>query len=118
MKNIYALGDVVSGNRQFTHLANHEGRGVIQSLLVPFWKAKVKGANVPSVLYDREVEFARTGLTEIEAREKYGDDAIVSDRIGFASNDRSRTENDTLGYIRIIAKRLTLEVVGAEIVAK
>ncbi len=118
VKNIYALGDVVSGNRQFTHLANHEGRGVIQSLLVPFWKAKVKGANVPSVLYDREIEFARTGFTETEAREKYGDDAIVSNRIGFASNDRSRTENDTLGYIRIIAKRLTLEVVGAEIVGK
>jgi pyruvate/2-oxoglutarate dehydrogenase complex dihydrolipoamide dehydrogenase (E3) component len=71
MKNIFALGDVISGNRQFTHLANHEGRGIIQSLLVPFWKSRIKPANVPSVLYDREVEFARTGLTFEEAAEKY-----------------------------------------------
>ncbi len=118
MKHIFALGDVVSGNRQFTHLANHEGRGIIQSLLVPFWKGKIKWANIPSVLYDREIEFARTGLTESEAKEKYGDDSIVCDRMDFSSNDRSRTESDTLGYVRIIAKRLTLQVIWAEIVGK
>lgn len=92
MKSIYALGDVVSGNRQFTHLANHEGRGIIQSLLLPFWKGKVKPANIPSVLYDRELEFARTGLSEVEAIEKYGADSICVDMMPFAANDRARTE--------------------------
>ena len=71
MKNIFALGDVVSGNRQFTHLANHEGRGIIQSILVPFWKKKIKPANIPSVLYDRDLEFARTGFILEEANERY-----------------------------------------------
>ncbi|MBC7503483.1 FAD-dependent oxidoreductase [Candidatus Gracilibacteria bacterium] len=117
-KNIFALGDVVSGNRQFTHLANHEGRGIIQSLLFPYWKKKIKNPNIPSVLYDREVEFARTGLTSDEAIEKYGADAIITDRMDFTSNDRSRTESDTTGYIRIIARRLSLQIVGAEIVGK
>jgi pyruvate/2-oxoglutarate dehydrogenase complex dihydrolipoamide dehydrogenase (E3) component/uncharacterized membrane protein YdjX (TVP38/TMEM64 family) len=116
IKNIFALGDVVSGNRQFTHLANHEGRGIIQSLIVPFWKFRIKPANVPSVLYDREVEFARTWLTLEEAIEKYGEDAIIVDRMDFSANDRSRTEAETTGYIRIIAKRLSLQIVGAEIV--
>ena len=96
MKHIYALGDVVSLNRQFTHLANHEGRGIIQSLLLPWWKKKIKNPNIPSVLYDREVEFARTGLTSDEAREKYGDDSIISDRMDFTLNDRSRTEADKI----------------------
>jgi pyruvate/2-oxoglutarate dehydrogenase complex dihydrolipoamide dehydrogenase (E3) component/uncharacterized membrane protein YdjX (TVP38/TMEM64 family) len=118
VKNIFALGDVVSGNRQFTHLANHEGRGIIQSLLVPFWKKKIKPTNVPSVLYDREVEFARTGLTFEEATEKYWVDSIVLDRMDFSANDRSRTESDTTGYVRIIAKRLSLQIVGAEIVGR
>jgi pyruvate/2-oxoglutarate dehydrogenase complex dihydrolipoamide dehydrogenase (E3) component/uncharacterized membrane protein YdjX (TVP38/TMEM64 family) len=118
MKNIFALGDVISGNRQFTHLANHEGRGIIQSLLVPFWKSRIKPANVPSVLYDREVEFARTGLTFEEAAEKYWVDSIVVDRMDFSANDRSRTESDTIGYVRIIAKRFSLQIVGAEIVGK
>lgn len=95
MKNIFALGDVVSGNRQFTHLANHEGRGIIQSLLVPFWKKKIKNPNTPSVLYDKKIEFARTGLTLEEAHEKYGEDAVIVDRMDFSSNDRARTESDT-----------------------
>ncbi len=118
IKNIYALGDVVSGNRQFTHLANHEGRGIIQSLLLPFWKKKIKSINIPSVLYDRGIEFARTGLTFEEATEKCGEDSIIVDRMDFSSNDRSRTESDTTWYIRIIAKRLSLRILGAEIVGK
>jgi pyruvate/2-oxoglutarate dehydrogenase complex dihydrolipoamide dehydrogenase (E3) component len=111
VKNIFALGDVVSLNRQFTHLANHEGRGIIQSLLVPFWKSRIKPANVPSVLYDREVEFARTGLTSEKAIENYGEDAIIVDRMDFSTNDRSRTEAETTGYVRIIAKRLSLQII-------
>ena len=118
VKHIYAIGDVVSGNRQFTHLANHEGRWVIQSLILPYWKKKIKPANVPSVLYDREIEFARTGLTRGEAIVEYGEDALVIENLSFTVNDRARTEGATEGYIQIVAKRLTLQIVGAEIVAK
>lgn len=118
VKHIYALGDVVARNRQFTHLANHEGRGIIQSILFPFWKKKIKPVSPPSVLYDREIEFARTGLTFEESRLEYGDDAIIEEKIDFTTNDRSRTEGKEEGYIKIIAKRLTLKIVGAEIVGK
>ncbi len=110
MKNIFALGDVVSGNRQFTHLANHEGRGIIQSILVPFWKKRIKNPNIPSVLYDKEIEYARTGTTLEEAHEKYGEDAIIIDRMDFSSSDRARTESRTTGYVRIIAQRLSLQI--------
>lgn len=50
--------------------------------------------------------------------EKYGDDAIIVDRMDFTSNDRARTESDAHGYVKIIAKRLSLQIIGAEIVAK
>lgn len=73
---------------------------------------------MPSVLYDREIEFARTGLTTEEAIEQYTADALIIDRIDLTTNDRARTESDTTGYIRIIAKRLTLTPIGAEIVGK
>ena len=73
---------------------------------------------MPSVLYDREIEFARTGLTEKEAMKEYGQDALIVDRIDYTSNDRSRTEGETEGYVKIIAKRLSLQIVGAEIVGK
>ena len=118
VKNIFALGDVVSGNRQFTHLANHEGRGIIQSILVPFWKKNIKNPNIPSVLYDREIEYARTGRTLEEAQEKNGEDAIIIDRMDFSSSDRARTESQTTGYVRIIAERLSLRIMWAEIVGK
>ncbi len=118
LKHIYALGDVVSWNRQFTHLANHEGRGIIQSLLIPFWKKKIKPVNIPSVLYDKEIEFARTWLTAEEAKIEYGEDAIIIDRMDFSVNDRSRTEKDEKGYVKIITKRLSLQILWAEIVWK
>ncbi len=118
VKHIFALGDVVAGNRQFTHLANHEGREIMQSILFPFWKKKIKPTIPPSVLYDREIEFARTGLTFEESRIEYGDDVIIEERIDFTTNDRSRTEGKEEGYVKIIAKRLTLKIVGAEIVGK
>jgi pyruvate/2-oxoglutarate dehydrogenase complex dihydrolipoamide dehydrogenase (E3) component len=86
--------------------------------LIPFWKSRIKSANIPSVLYDRDIEFARTGLTLEEATGKYAEDTIVVDRMDFSSNDRSRTEDDTIGYVRIIAKRLSLQILGAEIVGK
>lgn len=35
-----------------------------------------------------------------------------------AHNDRARTEDEPVGYIRIVAKRLSLQIVGAEIVGK
>lgn len=92
IKNIFAIGDVVSGNRQFTHLANHEGRGVIQTILFPFLKKKIKGAVIPSTLYDSKYEFARTGLTETEAADSYGKHAIRVEMLPFTSNDRSKTE--------------------------
>ena len=90
----------------------------MQSLLLPLWKKKIKPANVPSVLYDREIEFARTGLTRGEAIVEYGEDALVIEKLSFTVNDRARTEGATEGYIQIVAKRLTLQIVGAEIVAK
>ena len=91
---------------------------MIQSLILPYWKKKIKPANVPSVLYDREIEFARTGLTQTEALAEYGEDSLVIEKLSFTSNDRARTEDATDGYIQIIAKRLTLQIVGAEIVGK
>ena len=86
--------------------------------MLPYWKKKIKPVNIPSVLYDREIEFARTGLTRGEAIVEYGEDALVIKKLPFSANDRARTENATGGYIQIVAKRLTLQIVGAEIVGK
>ena len=90
----------------------------MQSLLLPWWKKKIKPANVPSVLYDLEVEFARTGLTQEEAISEYGEESIIIEKASFSSNDRARTESHTDGYIQIISRRLTLQIIGAEIVGK
>lgn len=117
IKHIFAIGDVVADNPQFTHIANHEGRGVVQSILFPYLKKKTKHYTLPSTLYDREREFTRTGMTREQACAEYGADSVQICELNMKNNDRSRTETETEGYVRLIYRRLSMRIVWAEIVS-
>lgn len=73
-KHIYAVGDVV-GSYQFSHAANVEGIQAVQNSLSPI-KRKVKDEHMAWVTFTQP-EFARAGLLESEAREKYGESIRV-----------------------------------------
>lgn len=113
-KNIFAIGDSVDGNPQFTHLANNEGRGVVRNILVPFWKSSVRSAVLPAVLYTN-AEVARVEKTEEDLLEIMTADDFRTEIMHFGTNDRSRLTADTEGFVKIHFKRVTGKVLGATI---
>lgn len=111
-KHIFAAGDV-TGHFQFTHMADYEAQIVIQNAFVPSpFKKKTDFRVVPWATFT-DPEIGRVGLTEKEAREKYGESVKIY-KVSFDENDRAQTESATEGFAKIVTKKG--KIVGATIV--
>ncbi len=108
---VWAVGDA-AGKGQFTHLAGWHASVFVRNAL---FKAKSKADDLPlpAVTYS-EPEIAQVGMTEKEARAKYGD-KVKTSSFPFHENDRAIAEGKTEGE----AKLVTLpsgKILGASIV--
>ena len=85
VKGVYALGDVV-GNIELTPMAIAAGRRLADRLFGPeeYKDAKVSYENVPTVVFSHPT-IGTIGLTEAEAKEKYGEDNVKVYRSKFAN---------------------------------
>jgi dihydrolipoamide dehydrogenase len=110
-KHIFAAGDVTN-HFQFTHTADFEAQIVLQNafLFYPFTK-KTDFRVVPWATFT-EPEAARVGLTEKEAKEKFGD--VKTIKVEFEENDRAHAEGETEGFAKIVLHNK--KIVGAHIV--
>ncbi len=111
-RRIYAVGDCRAGPR-LTHAADQDARTVIQNALFPFRKAKDYAA-LPAAIYT-DPELAQIGLTEAEARAAHQDVQVW--RHDFDHADRSITEDDTRGFVKIVARGksvLGVTIVGTQ----
>ncbi|MHC4281588.1 MAG: dihydrolipoyl dehydrogenase family protein [Planctomycetota bacterium] len=88
-KNIYAAGDVVPPYL-FTHMAEYEAVIATTNACLPLPIRKTNYENVLWCTYT-DPELARAGLTEEQAREKYGDKVKVY-RWEFKDVDRAKTD--------------------------
>ena len=112
--NIYAIGDVI-GSYQFSHIAEyHAGIAVPNALLPLPIKRKVNYENIVWTTFT-DPEFARGGLSEAEAREKYGDGIKVY-RFNYDRVDRAKTDLATIGMSKYIVdkkgKLLGIHIIG------
>ncbi len=108
---IYACGDVIGGY-QFTHVAGYEASVVLKNaLFFPVTKANYRV--IPWATFT-DPELARVGLTEKQAKERYGDDIYVLKQ-DFAGVDRAQAEAATKGFAKIIT-RGNGEILGAHLV--
>lgn len=110
-KRIYAIGDCRAGPR-LTHAADQDARTVIQNALFPFRKAADYSALPAAVFTDPEL--AQVGLTEAKARASNPKTEVY--RHDFDHNDRSVTEADMRGFVKIMAvgnKVTGVTIVGA-----
>lgn len=73
--NIYAIGDVCDRGFELTPVAIAAGRRLSDRLFNNQTNAHLDYQNIPSVVFAHP-EIGSIGLTEPEAREKYGDDMI------------------------------------------
>ncbi|MGK7877431.1 MAG: NAD(P)/FAD-dependent oxidoreductase [Xenococcaceae cyanobacterium] len=108
---IYGCGDVIGGY-QFTHVAGYEAGVVIQNAL--FFPTKKADYRVIPWATFTEPELARVGLTEKQARDRYGDDIYVLKQ-DFAGVDRAQAEAAASGFAKIITRN-NGEILGAHLV--
>ena len=97
-KGIYAIGDVV-GPYQLSHMANYQGIMATQNAILPINK-KIDYDQVTWCTYT-DPELGRSGLSEEEAREQYGEDIRVYEH-DYADIDRANTKKDNMGKVKII----------------
>ena len=109
-RRVYAIGDV-AGGLQFTHVAGYHAGVVIRSMLFGL-PAKAKSTHIPWATYT-DPELAQVGLSEAQAREKYGARLQVA-RFDFGASDRAMATGKTTGLIKVMVVKG--RPVGASIV--
>jgi len=112
-KRVYAVGDA-AGGLQFTHVAGYHASVIARSLLFGL-PAKARKDHIPWVTYT-DPELAQVGLTEAEARRKYGARLEVA-RFDYEHNDRAITERKTKGFIKVMVasgRPVGASIVGAQ----
>jgi pyruvate/2-oxoglutarate dehydrogenase complex dihydrolipoamide dehydrogenase (E3) component len=108
---IFAAGDVTA-KLPFTHVAANHGRVAAPNALLGT-RRKVD-ETVPWVTFT-DPEVGRIGLTEAQARERWGSRAVVA-RADYADLDRAVTEGDARGFALLIGDNRR-RLVGATVAA-
>jgi pyruvate/2-oxoglutarate dehydrogenase complex dihydrolipoamide dehydrogenase (E3) component len=99
VRNIWAIGDVVAGTPRFTHVADYQARLVLRNALFP-GRSAADYASVPWAIYTQP-ELAHIGLTEAEARARYGEHVRVW-RKPLSELDRAIADGLTEGLLKIV----------------
>ncbi|MDX2242619.1 MAG: mercuric reductase [Leptolyngbyaceae cyanobacterium bins.302] len=114
---IFAAGDICM-NWKFTHAADAAARIVIKNtLFAPFGlgRSKLSDLVMPWVTYT-DPEIAHVGLYEPEAEAKGLDTTTI--KIPFADVDRALADGEPEGFVKILHKRGSDQILGATIVAR
>jgi len=114
--HIFAIGDVLGGP-YFTHLAENHGRTVLTTLLLPGGiKKKIDEKQaLPRVTFT-DPEVASFGMTQQEAEKTVGVKKIAIYHVPFTDLDRAITADRTEGFLKVITKKWSSQILGATIV--
>jgi len=111
-RHIYAAGDC-TGGYQFTHYAGWQAFMAVRNALLPGASKGVTDLVPWTTFTDPEV--AHIGLTEDQAREKFGD-AVMTCQWPMEKVDRARAEGNIAGFLKLVHKK-DGTLLGATIVA-
>lgn len=101
-RHIYAAGDCTGSGYQFTHYAGYQGFMAARNALLPGATRAVLDRVPWATFTDPEV--AHIGMTEAQARERFGDGVEVYSW-PMEQVDRALTEADDAGFIKLVHKR-------------
>jgi dihydrolipoamide dehydrogenase len=105
---IYAAGDC-AGYWQLAHTAFREGEVAAENALGH--EAAIVDPAVPRPIYT-DPEIAGVGLTEAQARERYGDDNIAVGQFPLVANARAVMSGDATGWVKSIHETTYGELLG------
>ena len=100
-RHIYAAGDCLGGY-QFTHYAGWQAFMAVRNALLPGATRGIADRVPWTTFTDPEV--AHVGLTETQARDKFGD-SVMTCEWPMEHVDRARAEGDTAGFFKLIHKQ-------------
>jgi len=110
VKNIYAIGDVIKGP-MLAHKAEDEGIAVAE--IIAGLAGHVNYDVIPAVIYTSP-EVATVGKTEEQLKKEK-----IKYKVGkfpFLANSRARVNNETEGFVKIIADEKSDKVLGAHMI--
>ncbi len=110
VSNIYAIGDVIKGP-MLAHKAEEEGIAVAEILAGK--SGHVNYDVIPGVIYTSP-EVATVGKTEEQLRELKIDYKVG--KFPFIANSRAKVNNETEGFVKILADSNTDKVLGVHII--
>ena len=108
---IYAPGDV-NGTKMLAHAAYRMGEVAAENAM----HGNVHKAHLdytPAAVYTHP-EVAMCGLTEEDARAKYGD--VLIGKSSFAGNGRAIASNEAQGFVKVVADAKYHEILGVHII--
>ncbi len=111
---VYAIGDCAE-RRQYAHLASR--MGIVAADNATGHDTVDKRAVVPVGVYTHP-EIATVGLSEAEARDQRGDDAVRVARFPYQASGMARAYGDTEGGVKLIADAEMGEVLGAVVIGQ
>ena len=110
INNIYAIGDVIKGP-MLAHKAEEEGIAVAEILAGQ--AGHVNYDVIPGVVYTSP-EVATVGKTEEQLKEK--NTSYKVGKFPFLANSRAKVNNETDGFVKILADSKTDKVLGVHII--
>ena len=110
VNNIYAIGDVIQGP-MLAHKAEEEGIAVAEILAGQ--AGHVNYNVIPGVIYTSP-EVATVGKTEEQLKEDKVDYKIG--KFPFLANSRAKVNNETDGFVKILAHSKTDKILGVHII--
>ena len=112
IKNIYAIGDVINRGPMLAHKAEDEGIAVAE--IIAGQAGHVNYDVVPAVIYTSP-EVAMVGKTEEQLKKEK-----VKYNVGkfpFSANSRAKVNNETEGFVKIIADEKTDKVLSVSMIS-
>ncbi len=112
VKNIYAIGDVIDKGAMLAHKAEDEGIAVAE--IIAGQSGHVNYSVIPGVIYTHP-EVAQIGKTEEELKKEK-----IKYKVGkfpFMANSRAKVNNETEGFVKILADEKTDKVLGVSMIS-
>lgn len=113
VKGVWAIGDCIGDPRspKLAHVASSQGEVAVDTILGE--DARMDYDVVPNVVYTHP-ELASVGLTDAQAKEKYGD-SVKSARYPFAASGRALALGESQGMTKIVTAGKDQRIVGVHI---
>ncbi len=110
--SIYAIGDL-AGAPLLAHKASEEGIAAVE-WLSGVERPPLDHLKIPACIY-AQPQVAWIGLTEAQARERYGDELRVG-KFPFTASGKAVAAGHTAGFAKILAEPRYHEIVGAHVI--